>query len=459
MWLNNESVLLKNLSLAQRVVRTGQRRSHQAMECFKVPARSLRSPWQLSVLRIAIAAWLGGGILSLAGCSNRNVQPQAVVPMESAVPVTIATVTQKSMPVEVRAIGNVEAYSTVSVRAQIGGEVERAYFKEGQDVKKGDRLFTLDRRSYQAALQQLEANLARDQAQLENGRAQAERYTKLFQAGIVSKDQYDSFRTNADALAASVRADQAAIEKAKVDLDYCTVSSPLDGRTGSLLVHPGNVVKENDTVLVVINQIHPIYVTFSTPEQYLGEIKKYGGEAPLSVEAVIPQQELRPLEGRLSFVDNAVDTTTGTIKLKATFDNPESRLWPGVFVNVVLKLATRPNAVVVPSQAVQTGQSNQYVFVVKPDMTTELRTVVPGSTVEGETVIEKGVQPGEKVVTDGQLRLYPGAKVSIRTGSPPEGHPSAEATPQASSGDGAPYQTVRGGALQGGSPEKPESGS
>jgi multidrug efflux system membrane fusion protein len=340
--------------------------------------------------------------------------------MQFAVPVTIATATQKTMPIEVRAIGNVEAYSTVSVRAQIGGELERAYFKEGQDVKKGERLFTLDRRPYQATLQQLEANLARDQAQLENARAQAGRNAKLFQAGIVSKDQYDTFRTNSDALAASVRADQAAIDKAKIDLDYCTVSSPLDGRTGSLLVHPGNVVKENDTVLVVINQIHPIYVTFSVPEKELGAIKPNRGETALSVQAVIPNQESRPVEGRLSFVDNAVDATTGTIKLKATFDNPENRLWPGEFVNVSLKLATRPNAVVVPSQAVQTGQTNQYVFVVKPDMTTEFRPVVPGNTVHGETVIEKGVQPGEKVVTDGQLMLYPGAKVFVKSAAPPK---------------------------------------
>lgn len=388
------------------------------MELCDVPAQSPQAHWRFAVLRVGIVVWLSAALLSLTGCSSRNGQPQAVVRMESAVPVTVATVTQKTMPVQVEAIGNAEAYSTVSVRAQIAGEVERAYFKEGQDVKKGDTLFTLDRRPYQATLQQLEANLARDQAQLENAKAQAERYTKLFEAGIVSKDQYDTFRTSADAQAASVRADEAAIAKAKVDLDYCTVSSPLDGRTGSLLVHPGNVVKENDTVLVVINQIHPIYVTFSVPEQYLGEIKKYRGEGSLRVDAVIPNQESRPAEGVLTFVDNAVDTTTGTIKLKATFENPESRLWPGEFVNVVLKLAVRPNAVVVPSQAVQTGQSNQYVFVMQPDMTAALRVVVPGSTVGGETVIERGVQPGEKVITDGQLRLYPGAKVSVKSGSP-----------------------------------------
>ena len=388
------------------------------MDRLRFPVRGLRSHSNPNVLRAAVAGWLGAGLILLVGCSSRNGRPQAASPMEIPVPVTIATATQKTMPVQVQAIGNVEAYSTVSVRAQAPGEIERAFFKEGQDVKKGDTLFTLDRRPYEAVLQQLEANLARDQAQLENAKAQAERNARLFQAGIISKDQYETFRTNADALAASVRADEAGIEKAKVDLDYCTVASPLDGRTGSLLVHPGNVIKENDTVLVVINQIHPIYVTFSLPEQYLSEIRKRREEGPLKVEATIPNQDSRPPEGVLSFVDNAVDTTTGTIKLKATFENPEGRLWPGEFVNVILRLSTLPNATVVPSQAVQTGQTGQYVFVVKADMSTEIRPVVSGSTLRGETVIEKGVQPGEKVVTDGQLMLYPGAKVFVRGGAP-----------------------------------------
>jgi multidrug efflux system membrane fusion protein len=336
---------------------------------------------------------------------------------ENTVPVTIATVREKTVPVEVQAIGNVEAYSTVSVRAQLAGEVERVLFKEGQEVKEGDLLFTLDARPYQATLRQLEANLARDQAQLENARAQAERYTKLFQEGVVSKEQYDSFRTNADALAAMLRADQAAIEKAKVDLGYCSIQSPLEGRTGSLLVHPGNVVKANETVLVVINQVTPIYVSFSVPEQNLPEIKKRMAAGNLAVGAIIPNDESNPVEGTLTFVDNTVDNTTGTIRLKGTFANTERRLWPGQFANVVLRLTSRPNAVVVPSQAVQTGQAGQYVFVIKPDLTAESRPVVSGSTVGGETVIEKGLQPGETVVTDGQLRLAPGMKVEVKKSS------------------------------------------
>jgi len=221
-------------------------------------------------------------------------------------------------------------------------------------------------------------------------------------------------RTNADALAASVRADKAAIDKARIDLSYCSIQSPIDGRTGAVLVHPGNLVKDNDAVLVVLNQIHPIYVTFSVPEQHLADIKRYQAEAPLKVEASAPNQEQAVSRGVLSFIDNAVDSTTGTIKLKATFQNPDNRLWPGQFVNVALTLMTQANAVVVPSQAVQTGQAGQYVFVVKQDMTAELRPVVAGNSIAGRTVIQKGVAAGETLITDGQMRVVPGMKVAIR---------------------------------------------
>jgi multidrug efflux system membrane fusion protein len=260
----------------------------------------------------------------------------------------------------------------------------------------------------------MEANLARDQAQLENANAQADRYSKLFESGIVSKEQYDTFRTNSDALAAAVRADKAEIERAKIDLDYCTIRSPIDGRTGSLLVHSGNIVKSNETVLVVINQIVPIYVSFTVPEQYLAEIRRHMADGTLGVIATTREDEQRPVAGTLTFVDNSVDSTTGTIRLKGSFLNQERRLWPGQFVNVALKLSTQPGAIVVPSQAVQTGQSGFYAYVVKSDLSAELRPVVPGSQVGGETVIEKGLQPGESVVTDGQLRLYPGAKVEVK---------------------------------------------
>jgi multidrug efflux system membrane fusion protein len=311
----------------------------------------------------------------------------------------------------------VEAYSNVSVRAQMAGEVERAYFTQGEDVKKGQLLFTLDRRPFQATLNQLEANLARDQAQLANARAQADRNEKLFQAGIISKDQYDTFRTTAQADEATVRAGQAEIENAKVNLSYCSIYSPLDGRTGSYQVYPGNIAKVTDTILVVINQVHPIYVTFAVPEQYLAEVKEFQGRGPLEVEAQIPNDSRPPSTGQLTFIDNTVDAATGTIKMRGTFPNPDSRLWPGQFVNVVLRLSVQPNAIVVPSQSVQTGQIGKYLFVVKSDSSADLRPVEVGATVQGQTVIEKGVAPGETVVTDGQLLLAPGSKVEIKKGS------------------------------------------
>jgi multidrug efflux system membrane fusion protein len=362
---------------------------------------------------VIAAVLLGLCVFWWTGCSSKKAESQGM-PSGYSVPVTTATATLKTVPLQVHAIGNVEARATVSIKAQVAARIEKAYFTEGQDVRKGDLLFTLDRRPYDTALQQAEANVAKDQAQLENAKAEAERYTKLFQEGIVSKEQYDSMRTNADALAASVRADNAAIEKTRIDLSYCTIQAPIDGRTGALLVQPGNLVKDNDATLVVVNQIHPIYVTFSVPEQYLADIKRYRAQGPLRVEAIIPSQEQHPAQGVLTFIDNAVDNTTGTIKLKGTFENPDSRLWPGQFVNVALTLMTQPNAVLVPSQAVQTGQVSQYVFVVKQDMTAEYRPVVAGNNIGGETVIQKGLVGGETLVTDGQLRLVPGMKVAVK---------------------------------------------
>jgi multidrug efflux system membrane fusion protein len=366
-----------------------------------------------SPLVAAVHAVLVLPLLALMlGCASQTSAPAAG--SAPAVPVMVAQAVQKSIPVEVHAIGNVEAYSTVSVKAQVEGTIEKAYFREGQDVKPGDLLFTIDARPFNATLQQAEANLARDQAELKNANAQSERYEALYKDGIVSKEQYDTLRTNADALAAAVRADQAAIEKARIDLDYCTIRSPMEGRTGSLLVHPGNVVKSNDTVLVVINQISPIYVSFSVPERNLGAIRQHLASGGLPVTVTIPEDDQRPSEGTLTFVDNSVDTTTGTIRLKGTFPNRDHRLWPGQFVNAALRLSTQENAVVVPNQAVQTGQNGFFAYVVKPDMSAELRPIVPGNQVGGETVIEKGLQPGDTVVTDGQLMLFPGAKVEVK---------------------------------------------
>ena len=354
-------------------------------------------------------------VLLWSACSQNDAPGDAAqAAMNFAVPVTVATVTQKTVPVEVGVIGNGEAYSTVVVKSQVDGQLHSVYFQEGQDVKEGDQLFTIDPRPYDAALMQADANLARDLAQEKNARAQADRAQKLYEDGLISKEQNDQFHTNAGALEAAVRADQAAVENARILLGYCSIRSPLGGRTGKLLVHVGNIVKANDTALVEINQISPLYVSFSVPEQYLQEVKAYQARGKLKVEAIPPQDEARAEQGVLTFFNNTVDNTTGSILLRATFHNAEKRLWPGQFVNVVLRLTSRPNAVVAPTQAVQTGQAGHYVFVVDPNLTVNSRPVVVGPTIGGETVIEKGLRVGDKVVTDGQLRLYPGAKVEVK---------------------------------------------
>ncbi|MGB7623631.1 MAG: efflux RND transporter periplasmic adaptor subunit [Terriglobia bacterium] len=337
--------------------------------------------------------------------------------MRTAVPVMVAAVVQKSVPVEIRAIGTGEAFSTVSVKAMVNGEITRVNFVEGQDVRKGELLFTIDSRSYAAALNQAEANLARDEAQVKYTSDQTQRYANLYQQGIVPKQLADQYQNSSDMLGEAIHADKAAVENAKVLLSYCSIYSPIDGRTGSLLIHQGNVVKANDTVsMVVINQITPIYVDFSVPEQFLPEIKKHMTEGKLGVKAIIPNDGGSPEQGVLTFVNNTVDSSTGTILLKGTFPNSGRRLWPGQFVNVALTLSARPNAILVPSRAIQTGQEGQFVFVVKADRTVESRPVVVGTALEAETVIEKGLQVGETVVTDGQLRLVPGSKVEIKSG-------------------------------------------
>jgi len=332
-----------------------------------------------------------------------------------AVPVLVVTAVQKAVPLQIRAVGNVEAYTTVAVKSQVTGVLNQAHFKEGQDVKKGQLLFTIDPRPFEAALKQAEANLARDTAQLRNLREQVRRYAELVEKQYVSREQFDQIRTNADAAEAVVEADKAAVENAKVQLSYCYIYSPVNGRVGSLLVNEGNLVRVNDgTPLVVINQINPINVTFAVPEQHLIDLKRHMAGGTLKVDARFSSDEGRPEQGVLAFVDNAVDRSTGTIKLKAEFTNSERRLWPGQFVNVALTLATQGDAVVVPSEAVQVGPEGQQVFVVKEDKQVEMRSVTVGRTLEGEAVIAKGLAPGEIVVREGQFLLGPGSRVEIR---------------------------------------------
>ncbi len=333
----------------------------------------------------------------------------------AAVPVTIGKVERQRVPVEIRAIGNVQAYSTVQVKAMVAGELTRVYFREGQDVRKGDLLFTIDARPFQAALQQAEATRARDIAQSQNAQTDAQRYAELVKSGVVAQQQYDQMRTQAQALSAVVQADDAAIENAKLQLSYTDIRSPIDGRTGNLLVYQGNIIKANDVPLVVINQIQPIYVAFSVPGQNLDDIKRHMARGRLRVQAM-PQAGGGPTEtGALTFVDNNIDIATGTIQLKGTFPNTDRALWPGEFVTAVLTLTTE-DAVVAPSAAVQNGQQGQYVFVVRPDLTVESRPVTVSRTIGTLSVIQKGLAPGDTVVTDGQLRLVPGAKISVSRG-------------------------------------------
>lgn len=342
-------------------------------------------------------------------------QRQAAGRAREAVPVVVATAVQKSMPLQLRAVGNVEAYSIVSVKSQVTGVLNQAHFKEGQDVKKGQLLFTVDPRPFEAAVKQAEANLARDMAQVKNLREQVRRYAELVEKQYVSREQYDQIKTNADAAEAVVDADKAAVENAKVQLSYCYIYSPVNGRVGSLLVNEGNLVRVNDaTPLVIINQINPINVSFAVPEQHLADLKRHMAAGRLRAEATFQSDDGRPEQGFLAFVDNAVDRSTGTIKLKAEFINSERRLWPGQFVNVSLTLATQGDAVVIPSEAIQVGPEGQQVFVVKEDKRVEMRSVTVGRTQEGQAVVAKGLSAGETVVREGQFLLGPGSRVEIK---------------------------------------------
>lgn len=399
---------------------------------LRVNSRSFvaEKPAFLAVVVLAASALM-------SACSKE--QPKPVFP---PAPVSVSDVVQKSMPVQVRAIGSVQPITTVQIKAHVSGEVSKVNFQEGQDVKKGAVLFIIDPRPLEAAVKQAEAtlakdtaaagqaraNMAKDNAQAKNAQVWAEQYEKLNSQGVLAKEQYDTMRTNYEALAATVKADQAnienaeaardvdkaALQNARVQLGYTTITAPMDGRLGSLMVHQGSIVKADDTTfMVVINQISPIYTVFSVPEQNLPDIKKYMENGRLSVEAVA-KNGTASTTGTLTFVDNQVDQSTGTIQLKATFENRDRGLWPGQFVNVSLTLTSQTDAIVAPSQAIQNGQQGQFVFVLKPDNTVETRPVVVARSNENEAVIAKGLEPGEKVVTDGQLRLFQGAKVDVR---------------------------------------------
>ena len=376
-------------------------------------------------------------VLSLAGCTAERAKSAGPPP---AVPVSVAVATQESVPVEAEAVGTVEASSVIQVRSQVSGELTRVAFEEGANVNQGDLLFEIDSRPYRdavrqaenalakdtALLKQAEANLARDIAQSKNAEADAARYDQLAREGVVSRQQTDQTRTAAEALRASIDAGRAAIEsarasiesdrtaidRAQLDLSYCQIHSPVSGRAGNLLVHQGNLVNANGpNPLVILHQLEPIWVSFGISEVRLTAIRRNAAARTLAVKAS-PADDARQTEtGKLAVIDNTVDTTTGTIRLKATFDNAKRTLWPGQFVNVSLELDTLYNVVVVPGEAVQASAKGQMVYVVKADQTVEPRDVTLGRTFGAKVIVEKGVAAGETVVTDGQLRLSPGAAV------------------------------------------------
>lgn len=363
----------------------------------------------LLVAAAAVAAlvYFGGDIRA-----TENKPPAGPPP----VPVSIAVAAGRTVPVYLRAIGNVDAYSTVAVKARVDGQIVEVGFREGQAVRRGEVLFRLDARPFLAALRQAEANVVRDRANRDQARSQERRYLDLLEKNFVSKDAYAQFRTNAETADAQLKASEAALETARLNLEYCTIRSPIDGFVGRIMLQLGNLVKANDTSpLVVINQVRPVYVTFAVPEQGLTPLRQHMAQGPLEATASGSGAASPPLaRGRLVFIDNAVDTSTGTIKLRAQFDNADLALWPGQFVTVRVKLYDQKDAVVVPSAAVQTGPQGEYVYVLKPDSTAEVRRVTVARSEGEETIIAKGVSPGEKVVTRGQLRLQPNSKVIVR---------------------------------------------
>ena len=356
---------------------------------------------------------------ALPACSASDAQAPAAGSSQPAVPVTVDRVIEKGMPLDVNVVGTVEAFSTVAVRAQVTGELKAVNFKQGDDVQAGQVLFTLDHRPLEAALHQAEANLVRDTAQAANAKVIAQRMDDLVERGVGTREQRDTARTTAAALEAVVGANKAAVENAKVQLQYATIRAPIAGRTGALMVHVGNLVRANDQMpLVVINQVSPIYVSFGIPEGLLPDLRRYMAQRELEVQAVPPNEEVAPATGRITFVDNQVDQTTGTIRIKATFPNSNRRLWPGQFVNVQVRLTSDAHAIVVPSVAVQAGPDGKYVYIVKDDKTAEMRPVVVARTAGAETVLKEGVKPGETIVIDGHLRLVPGSRISIKGGNP-----------------------------------------
>ncbi|MBI4798921.1 MAG: efflux RND transporter periplasmic adaptor subunit [Desulfarculus sp.] len=363
--------------------------------------------------KLTTLAWtlLLAALLLTPACSRENKAQRERPP----VPVTVGQAKQQDVPEVIKAIGRVEALSTVSIKSRVTGQLMTVHFKEGQFVKKGDPLFTIDPAPFETALRQVQALAARDQAQAEKAAEDFRRYQELVSRKAVSAAQYEQFQTEARAKAAQAQMSQAEVNNARLNISFCHIASPIAGVMGSLQAYAGNMIKANDDKhMVTITQVQPILVSFAVPEQNLSRIRRFQTQGQLKVRAAPPGDDDLPVSGGLVFVDNTVDTATGTIRLKASYDNPDHLLWPGQFVNVTMLLTIRQGAVVVPSKALSVGQAGTYVFVVQPDQTVQVRQLKPGLSLDGLTVVEEGLKAGEQVVTDGQLRLMPGAKIVIK---------------------------------------------
>ena len=356
-------------------------------------------------------------LFNFTACTAKKDKPRA----KPLVPVKVAQAVQKDVPVQVKAIGNIEAYTSVAIKSQVSGQIALLHFTEGSNVEKGALLISIDPEPVQATVSQYEATLAKDQAQAKFAVDQVKRHEGLLKDGIVTRDQYELLQSNAASLAATVVADRAAIRNARIQLSYCSIRSPISGRTGTIALQQGNLVRANDLAIVTVNQLSPIYATFSLPEKRLAELKKAMTAGQLKIEAVIPNEPGATEIGTISFLDNAVNPATGTIKLKGVFANKERKLWPGQFTNVLLTLASRQNAVTIPTQAIQTSQQGEFVYVVQADNSVEMRPVTSAAAAGEESVIDKGLAAGETVVIDGQLRLTPGAVVEMKEKQPAEG--------------------------------------
>jgi membrane fusion protein, multidrug efflux system len=366
------------------------------------------------VAGIAVALAAGGLVFYFS--ADSRAREKAVPKGPGAVPVSVTAAVQQNIPVRLQAIGNVEAYTSVAVKSRVDGQIVEVPFREGQEVKKGEVLFRIDARPFEAAFRQSEAQALRDVASRDQAASQERRYQELLDKNFVSKDAYAQYRTNAQTAEATSKASQAALENAKLNLEYTVIRSPVEGYVGRALLQAGNMVKANDTIsLVVINQVKPVYVSFAIPEQQLATVRDLMRKNPLAVEVAAPGNDKAIATGRIAFLDNAVDQTTGTIKVRAIFDNSDAALWPGQFYTVRVKLYDQENAILVPSRALQTGPDGQFVYVVKPDMMVEVRKVVVSRN-EGEMAVlaEGGIAKDERVVVRGALRLAPGMKVNIQ---------------------------------------------